>query len=329
MEKIIVTFDRVVVEKFTKTIPDGMELEYVEHTPNEEELIAKIKDVTYLLCSPMHFITKNIIDHCPNLKLIQSIGAGYDKVDLEYAKSKGIFVCNNRGVNAVPVAEHAVLLMLACLKKLPYADREIKKGRFNEVLGEYRAWGHNELGTRTVGLIGMGAIGRVVAKILHGFGATVVYTDVVRADKEFEDTYNVKYVDNHDYIYENCDIITYHVPVLDSTKGLCNKANIAKMKKDVIIINVSRGEIVNNEDLKEALESGRVIAGLDVVAPEPPDEKTHPLLNLSAKGNENLIITPHMAGTTDDAFIRMCDWSYENMRKVQHGEKPNNIVNGL
>ena len=100
------------------------------------------------------------------------------------------------------------------------------------------------------------------------------------------------------------------------------------MKQDAIIVNVARGEIVNNEDLAEALNAGRVVAGLDVVAPEPP-AADHPLLNLTEEGNSRLTITPHIAGTTDDAFKRMVQWSYDNMKRVMAGERPNNVVNGL
>ena len=131
-----------------------------------------------------------------------------------------------------------------------------------------------------------------------------------------------------DELYKNCDILAYYVPVLDSTRGMVNKNTIAKMKKDVIIINVSRGEIVNNEDLRDALNDGKVVAGLDVIAPEPP-AADHPLITLNEIGNSRLSVTPHIAGTTNDAFTRMSQWSYDNMVKVVAGETPNNVVNGL
>ena len=110
--------------------------------------------------------------------------------------------------------------------------------------------------------------------------------------------------------------------------GLVRKETIDMMKQDAIIINVARGEVVNNEDLADALNSGRIFAGLDVIAPEPPLQD-HPIFNLNEVGKSRLSITPHIAGTTDDAFIRMSEWAYDNMKKVMNGERPKNIVNGL
>lgn len=316
-----------IVDRFGVPKPEGMDFEYVKYPCSDEELIEQIKDADILFCGPVDFIRKNVIDAMPNLKLIQSLGVGFDKIDLEAAKAKGVYVCNNRAVNAVSVAEHAVLLMLASLKQLPDADKKIKEGKFIENFKEYQVKGHYELSGKTIGLIGLGAIGRAAAKILRAFGCRLMYSDVIRADEEFEKEYQVEYVPI-EKIYEEADIISYHVPVLPDTRGMVNKENIAKMKQDVIIINVARGEIVNNEDLAEALNSGRVFAGLDVVAPEPPPAD-HPLFHLSEEGNYRLVITPHIAGTTNDAFIRMSEWSFENMRKVINGERPNNVVNGL
>ncbi|EHI56753.1 hypothetical protein HMPREF9333_00200 [Johnsonella ignava ATCC 51276] len=327
MFKVKCTFPEQHVEKFGKNKPEGFEFEYVKLPCSDEELIEKFNGADIIFCGPVDFIRRDVIKSLPNLKLIQSLGVGYDKIDLEAAKENSVYVCNNRAVNAASVAEHAVLLMLACLKNLAYADSEIKNGKFNEVFKEFRVKGHTELGGKTVGLVGVGAIGKSVVKFLNAFGCKLMYTDVIRCDKEFEEKYNLKYT-NYDELYEKCDILSYHVPVQPETIGLVNKNSIAKMKDNVIIINVARGEIVNNEDLAEALNSGKVIAGLDVIAPEPP-EADHPLFRLTEEGKKRLTMTPHMAGTTDDAFMRMYSWSYENMRRVKNGEKPNNIVNGL
>ena len=327
MFKIKCTFTPKIIEKFGGEKPEGMDFEYIKFPCSDEELIEQLKEADVLFCGPVDFIRKNVIDSLPNLKLIQSLGVGYDKIDLEAAKAKSVYVCNNRALNAASVAEHAILLMLACIKKLAYADAKIKEGKFNEVFREYQVKGHTELGGKTVGLIGLGAIGKAVTKYLDAFGCKLLYTDVIRCDKEFEEKYNLKYTD-YDELYEKCDILSYHVPVQPETRNMINKEAIAKMKDNVIIINVSRGEIVNNEELAEALNSGKVIAGLDVIAPEPPSDD-HPLFHLNETGRERLTMTPHIAGTTDDAFVRMCNWSYENMRKVMNGEKPNNIVNGL
>lgn len=327
MTKVIALKEPNGVQRFGVEKPEGMEFDFIEWPCSDEELKEALKDADILWTGPVDFIRKDVIDSAKNLKLIQSLGVGFDKIDLEAAKANGVYVCNNRAVNAKSVAEHAVGLMLACLKKTAPNDARIKNGEFDKCFAEFKANGHKELGTRTVGLVGLGAIGKEACKYLKAFGSKVLYYDVVKADEAFEKEYDLKYC-TLDELYEQCDILSYHVPVLDSTRGMVNKAAIAKMKKDVIIINVARGEIVNNDDLKEALNNGRVTAGLDVIAPEPP-APDHPLFTLNEVGNNHITITPHIAGTTDDAFIRMVQWSYDNMRKVMAGEKPNNVVNGL
>lgn len=327
MPKIKSTLTPNIVDRFGVPKPEGMEFEYVKYPVDDATLIEEIKDADILFCGPVDFIRKEVIDAMPNLKLIQSLGVGFDKIDLEAAKAKGVYVCNNRAVNAVSVAEHAVLLMHASLKQLTDADKKIKEGKFMESFKEYQVKGHAELGGKTVGLVGLGAIGHAAAKILRAYGCRLLYSDVVRAEEAFEKEYELEYVPI-ETIYEQADIISYHVPVLPDTREMVNKDNIAKMKDGVIIINVARGEIVNNEDLAEALNSGKIFAGLDVVSPEPPPAN-HPLFHLTEEGNARLVITPHIAGTTDDAFIRMSEWSFENMRKVINGERPNNVVNGL
>lgn len=327
MIRIKSTIKPPLVERFGVPVPEGMELEFVNFPCSDDELIESVKDADILWVSPVDVISKKVIDSIPNLKLIQSLGVAFDKIDLDAAKERGVYVCNNKAVNAASVAEHSVGLMLSALKRLPYGDSRIKKGEFGEAMDDSRKVGHFELGTRTVGLIGLGAIGKCAAKYLHAFGSNLYYYDVIQADSEFEKQYGLKFA-TLDELYKNCDILAYYVPVLDSTRGMVNKNTIAKMKKDVIIINVSRGEIVNNEDLRDALNDGKVVAGLDVIAPEPP-AADHPLITLNEIGNSRLSVTPHIAGTTNDAFTRMSQWSYDNMVKVVAGETPNNVVNEL
>lgn len=327
MVKIACTFNPKVIEKFGPTRPDDWDLNYIKYPCSDEELVEQCKDVDILFCGPVDPIRRNVIEKLDNCKLIQSLGVGYDKIDLEATKEKGIFVCNNRAVNAIPVAELSIGLMISGLRRICDADKDIKNGKFHEKFNEYRVKGQSELSSKTVGLVGMGAIGQTLAKLLKAFGCNILYYDIARASLDFENEYDVEYA-SYEEILERCDIISYHVPVTDTTRNMVRKETIEKMKKDAIIINVARGEIVNNEDLADALNEGRIIAGLDVVAPEPPPEDL-PLFHLNEIGKTRLIITPHIAGTTDDAFERMVSWSYENFRKVMNGENPNNIVNRL
>ncbi len=327
MVKVACSCNRNIIERFGSRRPENWDFKYIQYPCSDEKLIEQCKDANILFCGPVDPIRKNVIENLEKCKLIHSLGVGFDKIDLKAAKEKGIYVCNNRAVNAVPVAELAIGLMISCLRGMCQADKKIKGGKFHESFKEYQVKGQSELNSRVVGLVGLGAIGKAVAKMLNAFGCKVMYCDKVRAPLEFEKEYDLEFA-TYDEILEKCDIISYHVPVLDSTRNMVRKETIEKMKQDVIIINVARGEIVNNEDLAEALNNGRVIAGLDVVAPEPPPED-FPLFHLNDVGNTRLTITPHIAGTTDGAFQRMVKWSYDNMIKGINGERPKNLVNGL
>ena len=330
MVKVRVTCNKNIIERFGVKKPEGWDFQYINYPCSDEELAQQCKDADIVFCGPVDYFRREVIEQLDNCKLIHSLGVGFDKIDLEAAKEKGIYVCNNRAVNAVPVAELAVGHMITSLRRMPEADAKIKaKGvdGFNESFKEYQVKGQSELSSRVIGLVGLGAIGKAAVKMLRAFGCEIMYYDVFRADEAYEMENDLKYC-TYDEILEKCDIISYHVPVLDNTRNMVRKETIEKMKQDAIIINVARGEIVNNEDLAEALNNGRVFAGLDVIAPEPPSAD-HPLFNLTEAGKARLSITPHIAGTTDDAFIRMSKWSYDDMVKVMNGERPNNVVNGL
>ena len=329
MVKVRVTCNKNIIERFGVKKPEGWDFKYINYPCSDEELVEQCKDADIIFCGPVDYFRREVIEQLDNCKLIHSLGVGFDKIDLQAAKEKGIYVCNNRAVNAAPVAELAVGHMINCLRRMPEADAKIKAhgvDGFNESFKEYQVKGQNELGSRVIGLVGLGAIGKAAVGMLQAFGCTIKYYDVFR-DEKFEQEKGLEYCEYNE-ILKTCDIISYHVPVLETTRDMVRKETIDLMKQDAIIINVARGEIVNNEDLAEALNNGRVFAGLDVIAPEPPTAD-HPIFNLNEVGKARLSITPHIAGTTDDAFIRMSKWSYEDMEKVMRGERPNNVVNGL
>lgn len=330
MVKIRSTCNKNYVEKFGVKRPEEWDYKYINYPCSDEELVEQCKDADIIHCGPVDYFRKEVIEQLDNVKLIQSLGVGFDKIDLEATKEKGIFVCNNRAVNAQAVAELAVAHMLASLRRMPEADAKIKaKGAegFKESYNEFTAKGQNEMGSRVVGLVGLGAIGKAAVNLLKPFGPKVLYYDVFRADEAYEKENDIEFV-SYEEILERCDIISYHVPVLDSTRDMVRKETIEKMKQGAIVVNVARGEIVHNQDLADALNEGRIFAALDVIAPEPP-AADHPLFNLNEVGKAHLFITPHIAGTTDDAFARMSQWSYDNMERVIKGERPINIVNGL
>lgn len=327
--KIRVTLRPVVVERFGVKWPGEWDWKYVELPKTDDELIEELKDADIVYCGPVDVISRKVIESLDNCKMIHSHGVGFDKIDLEAAREKGIFVCNNRAVNARSVAELAISHMLNCQRRIPWADATIKEGGlegFDKAFRDYQVNGQRELSGKTVGLVGLGAIGKEAVKILKAFECEILYYDVFRAE-EFEKEQNIEYCSYED-ILKRCDIISYHVPVLDSTRNMVRKETIDQMKQDAIIINVARGEIVNDEDLVAALNAEKVYAGIDVISPEPPSAD-HPMFHISDAGKRRLSFSPHIAGTTDEAFTRMVSWTISDIKKVLAGERPNNIVNKL
>ncbi|NLJ58385.1 MAG: glycerate dehydrogenase [Tissierellia bacterium] len=328
MYKVVSVVPKKRIERFGVIPPSEFEIKYLNSPYSTEELIKACEGADFLFESSVDPVPREAIESFSSIKLIQAEGVGYDKIDIEAAREKNIYVCNNRNVNCESVAEHTLGLILAALRRIPYADKEIKDGNFVDCQLEYRTKGYKELGSRHIGIVGLGAIGKETVKRLLAFNCKISYYDAYRLTKEEEKQLNINYL-SFEEICSQCHIISFHVPVLPSTINMVNKDSIANMKKDAIIINTARGEIVNQEDLARALMEDRLGgAALDTLTPEPPD-KDHPLLNLPPKAASKLIITPHIGGTTDEAFERMQKWAWENMLKVTRGERPNNIVNGL
>lgn len=314
------------IKRFGVEVPEEIEMTFLPSPFTDEELIEAARDVDCIFDTAVDKISRNAIENLPNLKFIQSEGVGFNQIDLEAASARNIIVSNNKNVNAFPVAEQTVGLIIAALRMIPYADREIKAGNYTEVQNEFRSEGYHELSSRHVGIVGFGAIGRELAKLLKAFGCEISYFDAFRPSREIEEELGVTFME-YDDICRKCNVISYHVPVLPETINMADMEHFKMMSKDTVILNVARGEIVHQEDLARALEENLIAgAALDTVLPEPPG-KDHVLLNLSKHAANKLILTPHIAGTNDEAFERMQRWAYENMLAVMNGRKPNNIVN--
>ncbi len=235
--------------------------------------------------------TKEYIDGAPNLKLIIRGGVGLDNVDLEYAKEKGITVRNTPAASSVAVAELAFALMIA----LP---NHIVKGSKSMHAGEWlkKECKRTELMGKTLGLIGLGRIGYETAKRARAFGMNVIAYDVVRTDQDA-----AEYVETLEELLGQADYISLHTPLTDETKGMINADLISKMKDGVFLINTGRGKCVNEEDLAEALKSGKVAAyGNDVWYSDPPESS--PLLGLP-----NVTALPHIGASTKENLLRIGD----------------------
>ena len=262
-------------------------------------------------------ISKATIDKCPNLKAVTVLATGYNVVDYDYAREKGIVVMNVPTYGTQIVAQYAVSLLAEICSHIGYHDSTVKAGKWQNN-ADWCYWDYPmiELAGQTAGIIGLGRIGQTTAKILNALDMKVLAYDSYPRETPFAEFVGL------DTLFEKSDIIFLHCPLFPETEGLINKANIAKMKDGVIIINNSRGQLVVEQDLADALNSGKVYAaGLDVVSTEPI-RGDNPLLKA-----KNCIITPHISWAARAARQRIMDITVENVRAFAAGT-PVNVVNG-
>jgi len=277
----------------------------------EGELISLLKDCDGLLAG-VDFVTAKVITSCPTLKVISRYGAGYDRVDIEAAKQAGIPVTNTPGVNAQAVGELAFGLILSLARRIPYLDQQTKAGAWVRSVGM-------ELKGKTLGILGLGAIGKVVARCGQGFGMNVIAYDPF-VDKSYCQKHQIEIGTAEDVIRKG-QVISLHLPLNDETRNYIDKETIEKMQKGALVINTSRGGLVNEEDAYEALKSGRLGGlGLDAFAVEPP--KASPLFEL-----ENVIVTPHTGAHTKEATENMGELAVKNLIAILTGAECQYIVN--
>jgi phosphoglycerate dehydrogenase-like enzyme len=250
--------------------------------------------------------TRGMIAAAPRLRLIQKIGVGVNTIDLEAAKARGIAVCNLPGSNARAVAELTLALMLAVLRRLPRFDAGMRRG---EWLDPALQDGIGELGERTVGLVGYGAVPRLLAPVLAALGCRLIYASRSQPADALGERRSL------DALLTEADIISLHLPLTPDTERLVDAAALARMKPGAVLINTARGGLVDQAALTEALARGRLAgAGLDVFAHEPHDS-AQPLFKLP-----NVVLTPHIAWLTTGTFDRSFALAAENCRRLAAGE---------
>lgn len=248
----------------------------------------------------------------PTLRFVQKFGVGYDKIDTAAAKVKGVGVAIANGMNAVPVAELVMLFILALYRKFRYMDRTMHEGKW--VKAEMRSIAYS-LRDKTVGILGLGFIGKEVSRRVQAFDATVIYYDKFRLSSERERQLGVKYVEL-DELFATADVVTLHLPFTQETNCLIDTKRLMQMKPSALLINAARGELVVEADLVEALRNGTIAgAALDVFTKEPI-ERNNPLLDL-----ENAVLTPHVGGTVLDNVAHMARHCFRNI-ELYIGGKP-------
>ena len=289
---------------------DGVADVYVADNQDPNNYLDEMKDADALIVR----IAKcdgHAIENSPNLKVIGRTGVGYDSVDVKTATAHGIPVVITPGANNRSVAEHAVAMMFALSKNLVEAQQEMCKGNW-EIRGAKKAF---ELEGKTIGILGLGAIGRETAKICEGCGMKVAAYDPFLSKEQVEG-YGAVYYENYEDLLKVSDVVSIHVPLTDETKNMISKKQLTEMKKTALIINCSRGGIINETDLVEALKAGEIAgAGTDVFCSEPP-KTDDPLLNCP-----NLIVSPHSAAQTREAVIEMAQMCVKGCLAVAEGKK--------
>ncbi|MEI8199994.1 MAG: NAD(P)-dependent oxidoreductase [Eubacteriales bacterium] len=330
MTKFLILTSRERMEKYIDftAIPRDWEFVYVDYGYTDDDALAAGKDAEYILVDAVCPVSRYVIENMPNLKLIHSEGVGYNRIDTAAANERGIFVCNNAGVNSAAVAEQAILLMLGLLRRLAEGDQMVRAGKQAEAKTSFILEGIHELGACHVGLIGFGSIGKATAERLSAFGTKVSCYSRSRMSDDEESRNTARYIPLGELIRE-CDIISIHLPVTSDTIGFVDAKFLAGMKKTAILINTARGEIVDQEALAEALAKGTIAgAGLDTMYPEPVT-KNNPLLNLPEEMKYKILFSPHIAGTTHEVFKRIHQNVWNNFKAAADGKRPDNIVNDV
>lgn len=261
---------------------------------------------------------KELIDAGTNLKIITANGVGFDHIDIEYAKEKGIVVSNCPTGVRVPTAEMTFALILATVRRLSFYDKVVRNGNWIDV-SEQQYMGMSLQG-KTLGIYGMGRVGSEVGHFCQALGMKVIYNDVRRLDADLEKELDVKYVD-FDTLVSESDVITLHAPALPSTEGIFNSGVFKKMKNTAYLVNAARGVLVKENDLVNALQSGEIAgAGLDVFEHEPE-------VSSELRALDNVIMAPHAGTGTLEARTAIAKEASNNLISFLQKGEPLNYVN--
>lgn len=292
------------------------ELEVYDRTKTEEEAIERISDAEIVFTNKTP-ITAEVIEKCPRMKFIGVLATGYNVIDIKAAQVAGVTVCNVPTYGTAAVAQYSIALLLEICCHVGHHSNTVKEGRW-EKSDDWCYWDYPliELQDKTIGIIGFGRIGRQEGAIAKALGMKVLANDPYPTDAGRE---IAEYMEL-DELYAKSDIISLHCNLTDENYGMINRQSIKQMKNGVIIINNSRGQLVNEQDLADALNEGRVrAAGLDVVSTEPI-RPGNPLKNA-----KNCIITPHISWASRECRKRIMDISVNNLKSYLDG-KPVNTV---
>jgi len=311
-----------VVKFLIKQVPDVPDFDVISGNEMSEEAVKETFSEADVVLGDYTFkqkITADTISSTRNLKLIQQPSVGYQHIDVDACTAKGIKVANTAGANTISVAEHTIACGLCLLKNMFHAHTSTKSGKWEQMNIKPA-----ELKGKVWGIVGLGRIGQAVAERLKPFGLSrIIYYDSYRQGLSVEQELGVEYTEMTNILSQS-DIISLHAPLTDVTRNMINEDALNSMKQGAYLINVARAELVDEKALAEAIRRVKIAgAGIDVFSEEPVT-MNNPLL---AVESEKLLLSPHVAGVTDEAAGRIINMATANIARVLKGEKPESLVN--
>jgi len=284
---------------------------YPASVPDQEK-IQLVQDADFLILFP-GYLSEPVLRAAKNVKLIQLVSVGFDRMDLKLCRALGIPVANNGGTNALDVTEHTVAMILAFYRRMVAMDANVRAGRWNVIDSGATTYC---IDGKTIGIVGLGQIGQRVARLLGAFGANLLYYDPYPPAPSIAHDLKATRVTLED-LFKQSDVVTLHIPLNEGTHNLVNERLLALMKPTALLVNTCRGPVIDEAALTAVLRERRIAgAALDVLEQEPPDP-SNPLLQL-----DNVIFTPHTAGVTRDTWARRGRFIFENLQRVWKGEAP-------
>ena len=316
--KVLVT--KRVYPEAIEYLRERVDVEYIESDESlaPEELLVRLADKDAAITQLTDKCTAEVMDKLPNLKAISNVAVGFDNIDIEAATARKIAVTNTPDVLTDTTADFAFTLLMAAARRLVEADKFLRAGRWKQWAIDLLCG--QDIHHATLGILGMGRIGQTMARRGRGFEMRVLYSDVVQAKPEIEQELGLEYVPMETVLRES-DFISVHVPLLPETRGLIGAPQLRLMKRTAILINTSRGPVVDEAALADALESGEIAAaGLDVFEREPE-------VNPRLFALDNAVLAPHIASASVRTRTQMCIMAAENVVAALEGKRPPNLVN--
>ena len=297
--------------------PLELEVTCIDNDLPDDEKVPLCSDADAIMAIPPD-VSVGLLRSCPKVRFIQLLSAGYDRIDVPAIGEMGIPIANNGGANAIAVAEQTIALMISiCKKMMVQWHSTVNQRRWRDSLAELEMV---EVTGKTVGIIGLGRIGKRVAKLLKGFDTHTIYHDILEMPEEVQGELNARPLPL-DKLLARSDIVTVHVPLTSKTRGMIGEGELEMMQASSFLVNASRGPVVDERALYQALRNRRIAgAGLDVLEREPaaPD---NPLFEL-----DNVVITPHVAGFSTETNVRAANFGYANISRFLSGEPPESLI---